>query len=76
MLAPHRMHLYQRLANGGWGHGRVTLLYLAVAALGAVLALALRHTPPLLLVASYGAAVSAAGVLLERVAPYTREPLS
>ena len=27
----HRDHLYQRLANGGWGHARVTLLYAAVA---------------------------------------------
>jgi Fuc2NAc and GlcNAc transferase len=26
----HRSHLYQRLANGSWGHARVTLLYAAV----------------------------------------------
>ena len=28
----HRSHLYQRLANGGWGHARVSLLYAAAAA--------------------------------------------
>ena len=27
----HRSHLYQRLANGGWGHARVATLYGALA---------------------------------------------
>ena len=27
----HRTHLYQRLANGGWGHARVSLLYAGMA---------------------------------------------
>ncbi len=31
----HRSHLYQRLANGGWGHSRVALLYGAGALVGA-----------------------------------------
>jgi len=31
----HRSHLYQRLANGGWGHARVSLLYGAGSAVGA-----------------------------------------
>lgn len=31
----HREHLYQRLARGGWGHARVTLLFAALAMLGA-----------------------------------------
>lgn len=36
----HRSHLYQRLANGGWGHRRVTLLYAAGAAGGILVAAA------------------------------------
>ena len=32
----HRSHLYQRLANGGWGHARVSLLYGLAALAGAV----------------------------------------
>ncbi len=35
---PHRTHLYQRLANGTWGHARASLLYGGVALLGAVIA--------------------------------------
>ena len=35
LTQPHRSHLYQRLANGGWGHARVSLLYGAGAMLGA-----------------------------------------
>jgi Fuc2NAc and GlcNAc transferase len=31
----HRSHLYQRLANGGWGHARVSLLFGAAALIGA-----------------------------------------
>jgi Fuc2NAc and GlcNAc transferase len=27
LATAHRQHLYQRLANGGWGHRRVTLTY-------------------------------------------------
>lgn len=34
---PHRSHLYQRLANGSWGHRRVTVLYFVVSAGGAVI---------------------------------------
>jgi Fuc2NAc and GlcNAc transferase len=35
----HRSHLYQRLANGGYGHARVTLIYALAATIGAVIAL-------------------------------------
>lgn len=35
LTQPHRSHLYQRLANGGWGHATVTLIYTAAAILGA-----------------------------------------
>ncbi|MDQ6771179.1 MAG: hypothetical protein M3Z54_14475 [Gemmatimonadota bacterium] len=35
----HRSHLYQRLANGGYGHARITLLYAMAASIGAFVAL-------------------------------------
>lgn len=38
LTTAHRSHLYQRLANGGWGHGRVTTLYGAAAIAGALVA--------------------------------------
>jgi Fuc2NAc and GlcNAc transferase len=64
----HRSHLYQRLANGGWGHLRVTLLYAAAAAMGIVVA-ALPTTPmTLLLVAGYLLAGLILGALLDRIA--------
>ena len=43
---PHRSHLYQRIANGGAGHARVTLAYGAFAALGAVVAFSVRNAAP------------------------------
>jgi Fuc2NAc and GlcNAc transferase len=39
----HRSHLYQRLANGGWGHAPVTAAYALAASAGAVVALLLRE---------------------------------
>jgi Fuc2NAc and GlcNAc transferase len=41
----HRSHLYQRLANGGYGHARVASIYVVVEVLGAVLALSVRYAP-------------------------------
>jgi UDP-N-acetylmuramyl pentapeptide phosphotransferase/UDP-N-acetylglucosamine-1-phosphate transferase len=41
----HRSHLYQRLANGGWGHATVTSIYALAAGLGALVALGLRNAP-------------------------------
>jgi UDP-N-acetylmuramyl pentapeptide phosphotransferase/UDP-N-acetylglucosamine-1-phosphate transferase len=38
IFAAHRSHLYQRLVIAGWSHRTVTLLYLALAGIGAVLA--------------------------------------
>lgn len=38
----HRSHLYQRLANGGYGHARVTSIYAFAAAIGAIVALSLK----------------------------------
>lgn len=40
LLAAHRSHLYQRLVQAGWSHGRVARLYGALAAGGALLAVA------------------------------------
>lgn len=40
IFAAHRSHLYQRLVIAGWRHRTVTLLYLGLALLGVVLALA------------------------------------
>jgi Fuc2NAc and GlcNAc transferase len=39
LIHPHRSHLYQRLANGGYGHAPVTSIYALTAAIGAVVAL-------------------------------------
>jgi UDP-N-acetylmuramyl pentapeptide phosphotransferase/UDP-N-acetylglucosamine-1-phosphate transferase len=39
----HRSHLYQRLANGGYGHARVTSIYAFAAAVGAIVALWLKN---------------------------------
>jgi len=38
LTAPHRNHLYQRLANDGWGHTAVTMLYSVAAVCGALAA--------------------------------------
>jgi UDP-N-acetylmuramyl pentapeptide phosphotransferase/UDP-N-acetylglucosamine-1-phosphate transferase len=38
LTAPHRSHLYQRLANDGLGHTAVTAMYTAAAGLGALAA--------------------------------------
>jgi len=35
----HRSHLYQRLANGGYGHARVTSIYALAASIGSIVAL-------------------------------------
>jgi Fuc2NAc and GlcNAc transferase len=40
LLAAHRSHLYQRLTQAGWSHGQVARLYAALAAGGALLAVA------------------------------------
>jgi Fuc2NAc and GlcNAc transferase len=61
----HRSHLYQRLANGGWGHARTSAVY-GVAAAGGVVA---AHVPPParpVVLAAYFLAVVACGVLLHR----------
>ena len=42
----HRSHLYQRLANGGWGHAPVTSIYALAAGVGAGVALSVRGASP------------------------------
>jgi len=48
----HRSHLYQRLANGGFGHARVTSLYAFAASLGAIIAILFRSAPSAYIAAS------------------------
>jgi UDP-N-acetylmuramyl pentapeptide phosphotransferase/UDP-N-acetylglucosamine-1-phosphate transferase len=44
LTTPHRSHLYQRMANDGWGHGVVTAFYGLAAILGGIIGLASRVT--------------------------------
>jgi UDP-N-acetylmuramyl pentapeptide phosphotransferase/UDP-N-acetylglucosamine-1-phosphate transferase len=68
----HRSHLYQRLANGGWGHAPVTLVYGAFATSGALVAHVDDPTVRLAATVAYLAAVVAAGVALDRRARAVR----
>ena len=65
----HRDNLYQRLANGGWGHARVSLLYAACSVLGVSVAQAM--TQPLLSwgILGYLVLVLALGSVLNSTAP-------
>jgi UDP-N-acetylmuramyl pentapeptide phosphotransferase/UDP-N-acetylglucosamine-1-phosphate transferase len=62
----HRSHLYQRLANGGWGHRRVTLLYGAAAVVGALVAAVSAPAWEWPLVAAYAFTVVALGHSLDQ----------
>jgi len=64
----HRSHLYQRLANGGWGHARVSLLYAAVALLALPIT-ALPATWMNLGIVAYFLAVLVLATTLDRRAP-------
>lgn len=66
LSVPHRSHLYQRLANGGFGHVRVTCLYALASIFGAIIARGPDSAPGWLGVAAYGAALLLAGLALER----------
>jgi UDP-N-acetylmuramyl pentapeptide phosphotransferase/UDP-N-acetylglucosamine-1-phosphate transferase len=61
----HRMHLYQRLANGGWGHARTAQLY-AVASLLGVIMLRTGTSYRTAAIALYVIAVVGLGVWLDR----------
>ena len=60
----HRSHLYQRLANGGWGHARVSLLYGAVA-LAAFPVATLPPSPRIFVLVGYCLAVLGLGLTLD-----------
>jgi UDP-N-acetylmuramyl pentapeptide phosphotransferase/UDP-N-acetylglucosamine-1-phosphate transferase len=66
VTAPHRSHLYQRLANGGLGHTRVTVIYTLAAICGAFAA----HLGPVSVgrpwLLLYVGLTVVAGILLER----------
>ena len=63
----HRSHLYQRLANGGWGHARVSITYGVAAAL-AIAAAAAGPQYRATAVTTYLFVVTLAGLLLSRTA--------
>jgi Fuc2NAc and GlcNAc transferase len=67
VVQAHRSHLYQRLANGGWGHARVSLLYAGVALIALPVA-ALPADSRSLGIAAYSIGVLALGVALDRLA--------
>jgi UDP-N-acetylmuramyl pentapeptide phosphotransferase/UDP-N-acetylglucosamine-1-phosphate transferase len=66
LTQPHRSHLYQRMANGGSGHTRVTLLYAAVSLCGAIVAHSSGAAKRLPLIAAYVVGVALLGTLLDR----------
>jgi len=66
LTQPHRSHLYQRLANSGWGHARVSLAYGVAAAVGIVVSRFDESPMRLVAATSYFVAVAVAGFLLER----------
>lgn len=66
----HRSHLYQRLANGAWGHARTSLCYVAASVAGALVGLAPFEDAPFIGVAVvYAAALLAVGSVLDRRVP-------
>ena len=62
----HRSHLYQRLANGGMGHTRVTLLYGTASLMGAIVAHWGNARQSWLAGAAYALVLCAVVVVLER----------
>ena len=66
VTAPHRSHLYQRLANGGLGHTRVTLIYSLASICGAFAAHLSANAGGGPWVLVYAALTVIAGVLLDR----------
>jgi UDP-N-acetylmuramyl pentapeptide phosphotransferase/UDP-N-acetylglucosamine-1-phosphate transferase len=66
LTMPHRRHLYQRLANSGLGHTRVTLLYAAAALAGALVAHRRGDSTGALLTVAFVLSVGIAGVVLHR----------
>ncbi|MEO7042472.1 MAG: glycosyltransferase family 4 protein [Gemmatimonadaceae bacterium] len=71
LTLPHRKHLYQRLANGGLGHGRVAVLYAFATAVG--VAVALRWSESMLACGAYAASILLVGAVLNRSAPVVND---
>lgn len=65
----HRSHLYQRLANGGWGHARVSLLYGFGAIVGATCSALPAGNRRTVAASCYLIVTLATGVALERRLP-------
>jgi Fuc2NAc and GlcNAc transferase len=65
----HRSHLYQRLANGGWGHGAVSCAYALAAALGSAVVIVAPATTRTVAALLYCVAIAATGVYLDRLRP-------
>ncbi|MDQ2891400.1 MAG: glycosyltransferase family 4 protein [Gemmatimonadota bacterium] len=66
----HRSHLYQRLANGRFGKGRVSSMYALAAAIGALLAVTPDWPGWGLSVGAYVVVVVIAASLLDRLSPF------
>jgi UDP-N-acetylmuramyl pentapeptide phosphotransferase/UDP-N-acetylglucosamine-1-phosphate transferase len=72
LTVPHRRHLYQRLANSGVGHTRVTLLYGAAAVAGAFVAQRPADSSQVPWIVGFVVSVGIAGLLLDRRAAMPR----
>lgn len=70
----HRSHLYQRLANGGWGHGRVTMLYAGAATAALPVTWLAPGVPRMTAIGVYAVAVIAGALVLERRTPAASIP--
>jgi UDP-N-acetylmuramyl pentapeptide phosphotransferase/UDP-N-acetylglucosamine-1-phosphate transferase len=70
LATPHRSHLYQRLANGPWGHARTTLAYGAAAAIGCAVGLLPGGGLALTVTAAYCAGTAVVGRRAERLVPW------
>jgi UDP-N-acetylmuramyl pentapeptide phosphotransferase/UDP-N-acetylglucosamine-1-phosphate transferase len=66
VTAPHRSHLYQRLANGGLGHTRVTLIYTLASICGACAAHLGSASGDRTWILAYAGLIAIGGVLLDR----------
>ncbi len=71
LTAAHRSHLYQQLANGRWGHARVSALYGCVSLVGSVLVWSQWGSQGVT-IAGYFVSVAVLGFFLERVGRHGR----
>lgn len=62
----HREHLYQRAANGRWGHGRISLIYGVLAVLGALAVRVRGAAPAGAVVVIFLISLLFTGIVLER----------